>query len=167
MGKGPHPEYPPFLICEEINMKCRICKEDKDLSEFYKNNSKKNNINSECKECSKEFRKEYYQNNKEKINKNVTAWIKNNPKRHKHNELMRKYNITYEGYIVLEKQQKAMCIICGKTKEENGQDLAVDHCHKTGIVRGLLCKSCNRGLGMFQDNPKLVLTAYRYLKDGD
>jgi len=43
--------------------------------------------------------------------------------------------------------------------------LAVDHDHKNGEVRGLLCHRCNVGLGNFQDNPELLLKAYKYLKD--
>jgi hypothetical protein len=50
------------------------------------------------------------------------------------------------------------CIICGS--EEN---LVVDHCHKTNIVRGMLCNHCNRGLGHFKDDPELLEFARIYL----
>lgn len=50
------------------------------------------------------------------------------------------------------------CIICGS--QEN---LVVDHCHKTNIVRGMLCNHCNRGLGHFKDDPQLLEFARIYL----
>jgi hypothetical protein len=50
------------------------------------------------------------------------------------------------------------CVICGS--EEN---LVVDHCHKTNIVRGMLCNHCNRGLGHFRDDPELLEFARIYL----
>ena len=165
MGKGPHPEYPPYLICEEIEMKCRVCKKDKEVSEYYKNSSKVNGINTECKECTKVFRKNYYSKNKEKIIERTTNWIKDNPERHKNNEMQRKYGISYEEYSLRRNNQDGKCLICGKTEKENGIDLAVDHCHATGTVRGLLCVPCNRGLGMFKDNSDLLLKAFRYLSN--
>ena len=50
------------------------------------------------------------------------------------------------------------CVICGS--EEN---LVVDHCHKTHVVRGMLCNHCNRGLGHFKDDPELLEFARIYL----
>lgn len=50
------------------------------------------------------------------------------------------------------------CVICG-SKEK----LVVDHCHKTNIIRGMLCNHCNRGLGHFRDDPKLLEFAKIYL----
>lgn len=50
------------------------------------------------------------------------------------------------------------CVICG-TKES----LVVDHCHKTNVVRGMLCSHCNRGLGHFRDDPELLEFARIYL----
>ncbi len=50
------------------------------------------------------------------------------------------------------------CVICGSTEE-----LVVDHCHKTNVVRGMLCNHCNRGLGHFKDDPELLEFARMYL----
>ena len=54
------------------------------------------------------------------------------------------------------------CDICGK-EESNGFDLAVDHNHKTGKIRGLLCRKCNTGIGLFQDSTELLAKAIEYL----
>jgi len=65
--------------------------------------------------------------------------------------------------------QGGVCKLCSKPETRvNPQTggvsrLAVDHCHKTGVVRGLLCLDCNTGLGKFGDDPTLLLKAVEYL----
>lgn len=60
--------------------------------------------------------------------------------------------------------QNNACAICGKTPNDNGRQLSVDHCHETMEVRGLLCVKCNAGIGMFCDNPMLLEQAIKYLR---
>jgi hypothetical protein len=62
--------------------------------------------------------------------------------------------------------QKGLCKICG-TREPGGfaNQWAVDHCHITGRVRGLLCTNCNKGLGYFKDSPSLLWTCVKYLEE--
>lgn len=85
----------------------------------------------------------------------------------------RKYGISTEEYSILLAQQKEVCSICGQKesfcsgKRETPNLLSVDHCHETGKVRGLLCYSCNTGLGKFKDNPTLLQAAILYLKSKD
>ncbi len=67
-----------------------------------------------------------------------------------------------EKYEQLHRRQKGACAICMEAKEV--RQLSVDHSHKTGKVRGLLCGRCNRGLGMFEDNPDLLVIASDYLE---
>ena len=55
------------------------------------------------------------------------------------------------------------CVICGQ--EQRGKNLALDHCHTTGRLRGALCTNCNAGLGMFKDRPDLLRAAAVYLDD--
>jgi hypothetical protein len=57
------------------------------------------------------------------------------------------------------------CAICGGPPK-HGSRLHTDHCHATGVVRGLLCITCNAGLGQFRDSPDLVMAALDYLKNG-
>jgi hypothetical protein len=62
--------------------------------------------------------------------------------------------------------QKGCCAICGVHQNErsDGKDLAVDHDHETGEVRGLLCTNCNTGIGQLQEDPEVLLKAIEYLK---
>ena len=60
--------------------------------------------------------------------------------------------------------QNNKCLICGN--EQDGKDLAIDHCHTTNKVRGLLCNSCNLGLGCFKDNLDILASAIKYLEMG-
>ena len=68
--------------------------------------------------------------------------------------------LTIEELDALYKKQNNKCFICG---EPNPTDL--DHDHKTGKIRFLLCKHCNRGLGAFKDNPELLRKAAKALED--
>lgn len=80
------------------------------------------------------------------------------------------YNLTIEQDGAMLEKQSGVCAICSKpeTKTVNGNivPLAVDHDHNTGVVRGLLCDSCNVGLGRFKDDPALLKAAIAYLQLG-
>lgn len=62
---------------------------------------------------------------------------------------------------LLIERQNNLCSICGVRL---GKDFHVDHCHKTGLIRGILCGLCNRGLGCFKDNLNSLQSAIRYLE---
>ena len=65
-------------------------------------------------------------------------------------------------YKFLMKEQDGKCDICWKQYDTYAK-LEVDHCHKSGKTRGLLCKTCNLGLGEFKDDPELLERAILYL----
>lgn len=76
----------------------------------------------------------------------------------------RNYGITRDEYTALLAAQKGVCAICGGDPgTSRGGRFHVDHDHETGEVRGLLCASCNQGLGSFRDNPDYLAAAIRYL----
>ena len=79
--------------------------------------------------------------------------------------LKKKYGFSIEEYNLLLKKQKDKCAICGskKNKIANRSRLEVDHCHKTGKIRGLLCSSCNRSLGLLGENVRILKRAIIYL----
>ena len=75
---------------------------------------------------------------------------------------LRRYGLTIEQYDQMLFEQSYVCAICHKPCSKA---LAVDHDHKTGAVRGLLCMNCNHGLGKFKDDPNLLMAAIKYLQD--
>ena len=84
--------------------------------------------------------------------------------RRKHAERLRRYGLTEEEYAALVAAHGDGCAICGSP--DTDRRLSIDHCHRTGRVRGLLCKAHNRGLGFFGDDPDLLRAAADYLQRG-
>jgi hypothetical protein len=74
-----------------------------------------------------------------------------------------KYGISLEDYDAMLARQGGVCAAC-KNKKRRSERLCVDHCHVTGKVRGLLCRNCNFGLGLFRDDADLVEAAAAYLR---
>ncbi len=106
-------------------------------------------------------KKNYREKNKDAINEKVR--LKRKESAEKPNDyLKRKYNLTPEQYLTMLKNQNGVCAICGK--QEKNRRLAVDHCHKTGKIRGLLCALCNTAIGKFNDDVNLLTKAIKYLK---
>jgi hypothetical protein len=64
--------------------------------------------------------------------------------------LKQKYGLTLAAYRAMEEGQKGLCAMCGKPPTGGHKKLYVDHDHKTGKIRGLLCSSCNCGLGWIE-----------------
>lgn len=129
---------------------CTKCKKEKPLTDFPKRYPYKGGLNSHCKQCHNE-----YQNTpaKKKVARNK--------------RLLRTYNMTIEDYDQMLDEQEGVCAICGEheTRRLHGviARLSVDHDHKTGKVRGLLCTNCNVGLG-YLDNKIWLNGAKYYLK---
>lgn len=132
--------------------RCTACEVVKDPSEFYarKSGPRAGELRAQCKRCTIERTAAAHRANPQR----VIEWQKNNPERVKAHRRKYKYGITQEEYDELIQE----CAICGATK-----NLVVDHNHVTGEVRGLLCNNHNVGLGMFNDDPKLLLRAVDYL----
>ena len=121
---------------------CTKCNETKILEEgYYKT---KYGYHGSCKECFKKKAKK----SKEKLGA-------------EHNK---NYMLNYTYGISLEEYNKfpQHCNICGSTEEGRGFHMNVDHDHKTGKVRGLLCNGCNRGLGLLKEEN--LLSAIQYLE---
>ena len=76
----------------------------------------------------------------------------------------KKVKIDHKADMLI-KTHSGLCDICGLDNSgSSGRRLAIDHDHKTGTVRGMLCQKCNVGLGNFNDNPELLAKAIRYIK---
>ena len=109
------------------------------------------------------YQKQYREQHKTKIHLANKKWrIENKEYRREYN-LKYLYNISKEEFNIMYVNQSGKCAICSK-----GIDIlscAVDHNHTTGKVRGLLCRSCNSGIGLLNDDPKLLQKAIKYLKN--
>ena len=113
-------------------------------------------------EISERFRA-YYQAHKKEINERTNAHYH----AHKHDgkpllrHLKRRYGISRAEYDALLAKQGGACAICGmRPKKER---LCVDHCHLTGMIRGLLCRHCNLALGYLKDDQASLIAALAYL----
>lgn len=84
------------------------------------------------------------------------------PKKNKAASLMKLYGITLDDYDVMLKSQNGVCAVCHSSCK-TGRSLAVDHCHSTGAVRGLLCANCNRAIGLFQEDRSRMTAAIAYI----
>lgn len=127
---------------------CSKCKVEKQETEFHKRNNRRCGLKSICKECHKLY-----------------------PKKRSHNymrnyDLMKSYSITHDEYSSILLSQGGKCAIC-EIKESDlvgrKKYLCVDHNHKTGQIRGLICDKCNRGIGLLQDSIDVLQKAIVYL----
>jgi len=150
-----------------IDMKeCKDCKETKALFLFPKNKTYASGYASSCKDCKSSYAKKWAQINQEKIKEKKSKYHFKNKDKSRDQYLQKTYGITSSEFDLLNEQQQGRCAICGIKGEHNRWGvLVVDHCHKTGDVRKLLCNNCNTGLGLFKDNPKLLRTAALYLEE--
>lgn len=131
---------------------CTGCGETKDKSEFHRRSERPSGTVSKCKVCRNAHQRSGYTTDKLR------------PYR------LSKFGLTVEEYDALEEGQGFVCKICGEPETALSNTgyvkrLAVDHCHKTGEVRGLLCMNCNAGLGHFKDDVDLLLKAIQHLKE--
>lgn len=106
--------------------------------------------------------------NKKKANERASAYRKINNEKFKLGVKMSSYkkqgiSITKEEYQKMYSLQNGYCAICNKHVSSCTKDLALDHDHNTGKVRGFLCDLCNQGLGMFKDNTETLFKAIDYL----
>lgn len=136
---------------------CKICFAEKNEEDFYLANyryqeSNKQSRNSYCIECEKKRQANYYKKDGNKIIRE-RAWR------------YQGIDFTVEEYDYMLARQGGGCAICGKTKNKSGRRLAVDHCHNTGRVRGILCNGCNVAIGKLNDDPDLVALALAYLRN--
>ena len=78
--------------------------------------------------------------------------------------LFNTYRISLKSYNDILESQEYKCAICGTQESQlSNETLFVDHCHDTGLIRGLLCHGCNAGIGLLKDNPDVIQKAANYL----
>lgn len=138
---------PKGLLNNTHEIVCSLCK-----VKFIKKTGRNKYCSKKCSERAKYILdKKYYLSNRNGL-------------------LINRYGISLEEYNRLKDKQNNVCAICGspekQTHSKSGKlwNLSVDHCHKTGKVRGLLCVHCNHLLGAAKDNLLVLKRAVNYLE---
>lgn len=95
----------------------------------------------------------------------LRKWRKENPGSSRQYHVKKTYGMTLTDYNILLEQQGGRCMICKRTDpaKKGTKNFYIDHDHKTGKVRGLLCHFCNTGLGYFGDSVETLQRAQDYL----
>ena len=127
---------------------CSKCKAVKSVEDFHRSSRSSDELQSSCKACNKKR----LQSPENVARRQRYAWL----------SCLKRFGITEDDYNDMYNAQMGLCAICHKP--ENGIKLAVDHCHDSGKVRGLLCKRCNMGIGLLGDSPDTLISAAMYLK---
>lgn len=158
---------------------CSKCHQTKSFSNFYKRSSSdrsRSRYQSWCKECKNSARREkthppivpgespaarLRRQKRESYKRRIEA----NPRLGLKNILKRKYGMSLEQWDQLMEEQNGKCYICHREPNEKETRLAVDHCHKTGQVRKLLCNSCNSALGFAGDSISRLEMLIGYLNE--
>jgi hypothetical protein len=145
------------------------------LSTKSENNRKWWEANKERLRASRsEYQKQWYQRNKEAAKERAATQRRLNPAKAKENAWRcQQIDCTFDLFQKLYAEQQGLCAICGNPETAKDprtgvvKSLAVDHCHKTGRVRGLLCHRCNKALGFFDDSIKVLQQSIVYLRKND
>ncbi|MGD9664619.1 MAG: endonuclease VII domain-containing protein [Novosphingobium sp.] len=158
-------------------IRCSVCREWKETGLFPASSVLRGN--GSCRACNaarsaarraantakyNEKSRKWYANNKAIHFQRAKKWADENKQRLFNNHLLRTYGINLAEYNAIIERQGGGCGICGVSQENHRLRLAVDHCHETGKVRGVLCQQCNRALGVLGDNVSGLMKAVEYLK---
>lgn len=155
---------PPKPIPPE--KRCSKCRQIKPTAEFYirRDRGKRARPKECCKKCCYITTHAWAVKNREKVRSYSHKWNTGKGRdwwRNKHYQL--RYGISLAAYDALLAAQGGACACCGKPILMR-RHIHVDHCHRTHVVRGILCRSCNLGMGNFRDDPAVMERAIAYLR---
>ena len=166
---------------EEIPTKrCSRCRQIKPVVEFGNDKSRRDGKHPQCKVCARESqrrslakpavreRQRVYQREwarQPRVRERNLAYQKTEVGKlvKRRAKLKAKYNMTLEQYKEMLAQQGNVCAVCHRPFISKKRT-HVDHCHSTGVVRGILCGDCNRALGAVRDDPEVLSRLIRYLE---
>jgi hypothetical protein len=127
---------------------CKTCEVEKLVTEYQKDITKKDHLRPYCKECTSKRRKQLLSK-----------------------EMIRQRNLeknfgkgALDVYKKLFEEQGGVCAICSTPENGRYSNLSIDHNHDTNEIRGLLCNSCNRGIGLLKDSPEVIRKAAEYVE---
>lgn len=148
--------------------RCTKCGEVKAETEFPKASTGKGGLSARCKTCQNAYINEWRRTQQPRLsarNKEIKA---TDPRRFRTYWLKNRFGITAEEYDAMFQAQGGVCAICKQPETRNlGKgivNMGVDHDHRTGAVRGLLCHRCNTIMGMLEDDPTLLAKMIAYLE---
>ncbi len=153
-----------------MNKVCTKCHKELPLEAFHDATNGRYGKRPECKDCSNAYSKKYENANKDKRHAKNNAWFKAHPeKRLKYQ--FRKWavalgtteEIVTKFYYEQLSKQDHRCAICRVHEDDLKRRLVLDHNHLTNKLRGLLCTSCNAGIGNLRDDANLCKGAMEYL----
>lgn len=157
--------------------RCSKCDELRPLDQYYAAPGCRDGLRGDCKACFSARAKARYAEKSDEIKAYVKRWQQENAEyvnayRRKRNATRRKeireghlrrtFGITLDDYDEMLDAQGGACAICRRPPAE-GKSLHVDHDHATGVVRGLLCFTCNGALGMLSENEDTIACALAYV----
>ncbi len=131
---------------------CTGCLNTKPVGEFWVSRKARDGRQYHCKECQRQERGE-----------SVKRWRQKHPERYRSLSLRSKYGLDVNAVAIMESEQLGLCLVCRRPFGPERRSV-VDHRHADGQVRGLLCKTCNLGLGHFGDDPATLRAAAAYLE---
>lgn len=142
---------------------CTKCKEEKSIEQFPPNKKTLDKRGSWCKGCVAPLGKEDYKKNKVDRDLKTKKWQKENRHKLKGYRLKKQFNMSNSDFDTLLKAQDHKCLICNAHESQIDTVMCIDHCHSTGKIRGLLCRSCNLAIGLLKDNIPALKRAIDYL----
>lgn len=142
---------------------CNVCGETKPLDQFRKAKDKPGGHKMQCAACCRVTEAAYRERNRERIRTYSRGWHRTKDSAHWHKRVLYRHGLTPEYYLARLWHQKGVCAIC-ELPDRGGRRLHVDHCHRTGVIRGLLCGPCNKMLGLALDQPDRLVRAAEYVE---
>ena len=139
-----------MLKADPITKVCKTCQTEKPLASFHPEPKGKLGRKARCSECMKAYKRSWYADNP------------NDPAKARDRALRRNYDLTSSEYEEMFNAQGRVCASCGDAPGD-GISFPVDHDHETMCNRAILCHKCNKGLGLFNDDPDRLIAAAMYL----
>jgi hypothetical protein len=143
------------MYAELERKRCLQCEKEKSLDQFRYRKIRKNH-ESYCKACEAINNREWYRRNKAKLKSR--DFVRN----------CKKFGLSIDQYWAMHRQQDGKCDICKQPEVSKRagaiKNLAIDHCHKSGKIRSLLCHGCNTAIGLLREDLKSAEALLNYLK---
>jgi hypothetical protein len=156
---------PPRAQTPEGMKRCTLCKLTQPVEAFTKNKGHHDGLDRACKTCCAARNAAYGRANRERLNGKQRERYAGDTERYADYDLKRRFGFSMGEYNLMIKAQGGVCAICANNDPgSRTKRFHVDHCHDSGRIRGLLCQSCNNGIGRFRDKPDLLRLAAEYLE---